>query len=199
MKINGLILAGGESRRFGSPKVFATLNGLPFYRIVLNQLLPLVSETAIVTKNDLMKQFSIGEGDRVTLLTDVDSFDGMGPLAGIYSAMERTEGDYFVTIACDMPFLTEGLITMLIDELMLHPDAMAIVPVENGRIQPLCAIYHASCENVIKHHLQDERKRMTDLLHEIKVHYVSVNASNQRHFMNVNTTEEYETIQKGID
>lgn len=199
MKINGLILAGGESRRFGSPKVFATLNGLPFYRIVLNQLLPIVSETAIVAKKDLMNQFNTDEDDRVTVLTDVDSFVGMGPLAGMYSAMQMTEGDYYVTIACDMPLLTEGIITMLIDELMLHPDAMAIVPVENGRIQPLCAIYHASCENVIKHHLLDGRKRMSDLLNEIKVHYVSVKASNQRYFINVNTTEEYETIQKGND
>ncbi|TKD70122.1 molybdenum cofactor guanylyltransferase [Pseudalkalibacillus hwajinpoensis] len=199
MKINGLLLAGGESRRFGSPKAFATINGLPFYRIVLNQLLPIVSETAIIAKKDLMDRFTIDEDDRVTLLTDNESFVGMGPLAGIYSAMEKTEGDYYVTVACDMPLLTEGLLSMLINEMMLHPDAVAIVPVKDGRVQPLCAIYHSSCENVIKNHLQAGRKRMIDLLNEIKVHYVSVNASNQRHFMNVNTIDEYEILQKEID
>ncbi|MBN8208282.1 molybdenum cofactor guanylyltransferase [Bacillus sp. NTK071] len=199
MKINGLLLAGGESRRFGSPKAFAALNGLPFYRIVLNKLLPIVSETAIVSKIDFINRFNIDEDDRVTLLSDNDSFVGMGPLAGIYSAMEKTDGDYYVTVACDMPFLTERLLSMLIDELILHPDAMAVVPVENGKVQPLCAIYNASCENVIKNHLQAGKKRMIDLLNEIKVHYVPVSAFNQPHFMNVNTSEEYEMIQKEID
>ncbi len=198
MRMIGVILAGGESRRFGSPKAFAKYGGVAFYRIVLNQLQTIVNETAIVTKKDLIKEFHTSPSDQVTLLLDHESVVGMGPLAGIYSAMEEINGDYFVTVACDMPFVKEDVLVKLLEEMKKHPEAMAVVPIHYGRIQPLCAIYHASCSGVIKDNLRLKNRRMTDLLEGIKVHYVSFDA-NQHYFVNINTNEEYEIVQREID
>ncbi|MGA9289394.1 MAG: molybdenum cofactor guanylyltransferase, partial [Anaerobacillus sp.] len=193
MRMIGVVLAGGESRRFGSPKAFAKYGGMAFYRIVLNQLQTIVNETAIVTKKDLIEDFYTSPSDHVRLLLDHESVVGKGPLAGIYSAMEEIKGDYYVTVACDMPFVKEEVLMKLLEEMKKHPKAMAVVPIHQGRIQPLCAIYHASCSNVIKDNLRLGKKRMTDLLDEIKVHYISFDAE-QHYFVNINTNEEYEIV-----
>ena len=198
MKIIGLLLAGGESRRFGSPKAFATYHNKPFYQVVLNQLHPIVDEATIVTKENLLNEFRLKTAENVKVITDEVDFQGMGPLAGIYSGMNQTNGNYYLTVACDMPYLTEGLFSLLIEDLSIHPDAMAIVPVSSGRRQPLCALYHSSCQPVIEELLLSGKRRMEDLLKSIDLHFIEVE-NREKQFSNVNTPEEYKLVQKETD
>ncbi|MFP3490706.1 NTP transferase domain-containing protein, partial [Staphylococcus sp. SIMBA_130] len=76
MKITGLLLAGGESRRFGSPKAFATYYDKPFYQVVLNQLHPVVNEAMIVTKMNLLKQFNMQVTEDIRVIKDEEAFEG---------------------------------------------------------------------------------------------------------------------------
>ncbi|PFG13903.1 molybdenum cofactor guanylyltransferase [Bacillus sp. es.036] len=198
MKITGLLLAGGESRRFGSPKAFATYYDKPFYQVVLNQLHPVVDEAMIVTKMNLLKQFNMQVTENIRVIKDEEAFEGMGPLAGIYSGINQSNGDYYLTVACDMPFVTDGLFSLLIEERLMHRDAMAIIPVSSGRRQPLCALYHSSCQPVIEELLISGKRRMNDLLQSIDVHFVEVE-NRERQFLNVNTREEFKLVQKEID
>ncbi len=196
MKIIGILLAGGESRRFGSPKAFAAFHNKPFYEVVLNQLYPVIDEAIIVTKTNLLEKFILETARDLKVIKDEEAFQGMGPLAGIYSGITHTSGDYYFTVACDMPLVTESLFSLLIEELNKHPNAMAVVPVSSGRRQPLCAIYHSSCQPIIEQLLISGRRRMNDLLESIDALYVEIeNYENQ--FLNVNTREEYNLVQKG--
>ena len=196
MRIIGILLAGGESRRFGSPKAFASFHNKPFYQSVLNQLYPVIDEAIIVTKANLLEKFILETAGDLKVIKDEDVFQGMGPLAGIYSGIMHTSGDYYFAVACDMPLVTEGLFSFLIQELNKHPTAMAVVPVSSDRRQPLCAIYHSSCQPIIEQLLISGRKRMNDLLDSIDPLYVEVeNDKNQ--FLNVNTKEEYNLVKKG--
>ena len=198
MKIIGLLLAGGESRRFGSPKAFATYYDKPFYQVVLNQLHPIVDEAMIVTKLSLFKPFRMKTAENIRVIKDEVAFQGMGPLAGIYSGIKQSNGNYYLTVACDMPFVTDGLFSLLIEELSKHRNAMAIVPVSSGRRQPLCALYHSSCQPVIEELLLTGKRRMNDLLELIDVHFVEVE-NREKQFLNVNTKEEYKLVQKETD
>ncbi|MFP3339305.1 NTP transferase domain-containing protein, partial [Micrococcus sp. SIMBA_131] len=86
----------------------------------------------------------------IRVIKDEEAFEGMGPLAGIYSGMYQSNGDYYLTVACDMPFVTDGLFSLLIEEQLMHRHAMSIIPVSSGRRQPLRALYHSSCQPVIE-------------------------------------------------
>ncbi|WP_347549604.1 molybdenum cofactor guanylyltransferase [Pseudalkalibacillus hwajinpoensis] len=194
MKVAGILLAGGESRRFGSPKAFATYKGEPFYRIILNQLDSIVDRSVIVSKQELIGKFQQVSSYPVNVITDNESYCGMGPLAGIYSAMKSLDADYYITVACDMPLVTSDIFAFLVDKAKRH-DA-SVVPVVDGRVQPLCAIYHASCKPTIEANLKAGRKRMSDFLKDCEIHYAPFGVDHKQWFMNINTSDDYKFVQE---
>ncbi len=66
MKTVGVVLAGGLSRRFGSPKAFARIGTEYFYERALEALEPFCEEVIVVTREELLERFAPG----VTTMTD---------------------------------------------------------------------------------------------------------------------------------
>ena len=100
--ILGVVLAGGQSSRFGSNKADAVFEGRALVEHARAQLAPYVAETLIVG----------GESGDIADLPRA----GMGPLGGIAGALDRAMELGFVsvlTIACDMPQVPGALIAAL--------------------------------------------------------------------------------------
>ncbi|WP_377888493.1 molybdenum cofactor guanylyltransferase [Alkalihalobacillus sp. R86527] len=194
MKACGVLLAGGASRRFGTDKAFIDYHGEPFYTKILNELDSHVNESIVVTKPDLINKFQLPE--KVEVVMDEEKFSGKGPLAGLMTAMNSKEAIYYVVVACDMPLVTEDLISTLLDEAERNPEADAIIPVAHGRIHPLCAVYRYACKEMIHRQLQLGNKRVIDVLEELNTRYVTFSVATHL-FANVNTKEDYMKIQKG--
>ncbi|WP_054859654.1 NTP transferase domain-containing protein [Gracilibacillus sp. JCM 18860] len=57
--IIGIVLAGGKSRRFGSPKAFAELNGVPFYCYPVQILSRLCSSVYVVARQQDFDRFNL--------------------------------------------------------------------------------------------------------------------------------------------
>ncbi len=195
MKACGVLLAGGESRRFGHDKAFVQYQGSPFYKTIVNELTKHVHKCLIVTKPELMARFESEE--HADIIVDDRRFKGMGPLAGLISAMGVINADYYVVVACDMPLVTADLFSKLIQEAKHHPEADAIIPIANGRIQPLCALYKYTCKDSIENELLLGDKRVMAALKQLKVRHVMIEDKDLESFTNVNTIEEYMLIRKG--
>ena len=88
----GILLAGGLSRRYGSPKAFAEISGKKFYEIVYDTLNSVCDDVIVVTRKEFINWFP----KEYHVIVDIDKFLGCGPLAGIYSAMEEIDADHFV-------------------------------------------------------------------------------------------------------
>lgn len=197
MKTCGVLLAGGESRRFGRDKAFADFQGSHFYQVIINELMKSVEECVVVTKPALIEEFVLEEKNRV--ITDDVSVAGKGPLAGLLSTMNEQEADQYVVVACDMPLVKEELFSKLLEESLNHPEADAIIPIAEGRIQPLCAVYNNTCKDTIEMKLSQGEKRVMDVLKELTVRYVKMEPAELEFFTNVNTLEEYKVIRKEQD
>ncbi len=65
-----------------------------------------------------------------------------GPLAGLDAAFAATSAQRILLLACDLPFVTAGFLSWLVAQ---ADDAGAIPVDASGRLQPLCAVYGASC------------------------------------------------------
>ena len=102
MEITGILLAGGQSRRYGSPKAFAELEGKFFYEHVYEALGAVCSQVIIVTRPELTGRFPA----HLNVMTDTEEAAGQGPLAGIYSAMNTAGGGWYLVLPCDMPYVT---------------------------------------------------------------------------------------------
>lgn len=97
----GILLAGGLSSRFGSPKAFAEIDGRLFYERVYEALAAACDQVVIVTRPELIGRFPAG----LDVIADLPEVAGKGPLAGICSAMEERPAERYLVLPCDMPFI----------------------------------------------------------------------------------------------
>ena len=105
-RVIGLILAGGKSRRMGLgiDKAFLSLAERPLIQHVLERLSPQVDHV-IISANGNHERFSA-----LGLPVFADLRDGFqGPLAGIETAFARTEADWILSVAVDLPFIPLNL------------------------------------------------------------------------------------------
>lgn len=141
MRLGGLILAGGRSRRMGRPK-----ESLPFADTTLLgwQCRALASCTApvvVVARDRRQALPGLPAGTDVV----ADKEPDLGPLAGIAVGLARlrdahgfaTADAAFVT-GCDLPWLNAAAVRWLADRL---GDASVVMPRARGVLQPLAAIY----------------------------------------------------------
>jgi molybdopterin-guanine dinucleotide biosynthesis protein A len=135
----GAVLAGGESRRMGRSKAHIPWEGRPLVVHVTRLLETVVSEVVVVTKRPA-ELAGMGLGvvpDRTSVQT---------PLAGIAAALDAAGGRPVVIVACDMPHLRPELIAKLLELAQGHD---AAVPVREARLEPLHAVWCASCASPV--------------------------------------------------
>jgi molybdopterin-guanine dinucleotide biosynthesis protein A len=126
-----ILLTGGGSRRMGFDKAAIDVAGTPSAVHIARQLLQVVG-TAV----------EVGPG-RSGLRAVREEPPGSGPLAAMVAGARALrasghEGPALV-VACDLPGLTVEALTML----AWWPGEASVVPVVDGRPQPLCARWSA--------------------------------------------------------
>lgn len=135
----GVLLAGGAARRFGGePKGLATIGGTRIADLALAAL-RLATTSQLVVANDPAARAWF-PGERVV----ADEVTGLGPLAGIATALAAANGAPVTVLAWDMPFVSAALLGALQGLRAVHPNASAVVPRHGGTIEPLCAWYAPS-------------------------------------------------------
>ncbi|WP_243524922.1 molybdenum cofactor guanylyltransferase [Bacillus pseudomycoides] len=189
MKIAGIVLAGGRSSRFGEPKALASWKGHTFIEQIVQVMQTTVQDVVVISHPDIKKR--VVTLVDVPVIEDISSYKGEGPLAGIVSGMEQIKAQWYIVSPCDTPNLSNEWITALIGQ--ISDEYEAIVPVIDGRKQPLLAAYHDRVKEKIYALLNEEKRSMGQLLSQCNVKYVigeEVNVAKEW-FMNVNTQEEY--------
>ena len=105
----GAVLAGGESSRYGAPKALATVGGARIIDRVIAALRE-VTPDVILSANEPALFRDLG------MPTFPDAREGLGPLGGIYTALREAEAagrPGILAVACDMPFPSVELLTLL--------------------------------------------------------------------------------------
>jgi molybdopterin-guanine dinucleotide biosynthesis protein MobB len=138
----GVILAGGESRRFGAPKALARIGGRTLVVRVRDALREVTPDVRLVANR---REWFDGLG----VPQRADAVPGLGALGGILTALRwaREDGaDGVLVAACDMPFVASALLRRILAEAR-ETGADAVVPESGGPMgfEPLCAWYGAAC------------------------------------------------------
>jgi molybdenum cofactor guanylyltransferase len=102
--LTGVLLVGGRSRRFGSPKALAVFEGETFAERAWRLLDEACDE-----------RIAAGRADGLPFETVDDAVEGGGPLAGIVAALRAARNDVAVVIAVDTPLLTVAALHALAD------------------------------------------------------------------------------------
>ncbi|MFP4198434.1 MAG: molybdenum cofactor guanylyltransferase [Halanaerobium sp.] len=136
-KINAVLLAGGESSRFGTNKALLSFAGMSLIEYIYSNLQQNFKRVIVVgskAEYSFLKAAEIRE----------DIFQNRGPLAGIYTGLYFSDSSHNFICGCDMPFLNKKYFNFLKREAALNPKAEIIVPSFNGYLEPLAAIYQRS-------------------------------------------------------
>ncbi len=183
--MSGVVLAGGASSRMGTNKALLKVRGRPLIEGVIGTLKPLFREVAIVA-NDPAAYAGLG----VPIWPD--AVTGKGALGGIYTALSRSAFAQIFCIACDMPFPSPAVISLLAG---LAPGYDVVVPKTGSGYEPLHAVYGKSCLPSIRTMLSEGRLKVDLLFPGVRsrvVEEAELRAldSDLRCFLNVNTQEE---------
>jgi molybdopterin-guanine dinucleotide biosynthesis protein A len=187
VNISGVILAGGENKRFGGVnKSNFVIDGSSIITRIINTISELFEEIIIVTNTP--NDFSEFSNYKIA----GDTFPKIGPLGGIHSAIKASSKDSVFIFAGDMPFLDKRIIMSQIHFSSSSP-AEAIVPRVNGFDEPLHAIYRNTVFYKLDEYLQKKSKSgVIDFLKSLNVSYLDLPASaeTKRAFTNINTPSE---------
>ena len=135
LNADALVLAGGRSRRMGTPKASLPINGVAMIDSVLRVVEPIFRRTLVVTRPDIALPSLEAE-------VVFDQFPDRGPLAGLISGLQATTAQWCFVTGCDMPFLDSQVIRLMAGQL---EGAEVVAIRSSGRIQPLHAFYHRDC------------------------------------------------------
>ncbi len=187
----GLILAGGQSRRFGRDKAFEKLNDIPLIEYVVTALAPAVGDLLVVA--DSSERFVDYDG-RFTVVTD--EVPGLGPLGGLYAGLKAAPDLYSVVAPCDSPFIDTRLVEYML-KAAADAGVDALVPRYEGRDHTVNAVYSKSCVPAIDSSLSDGLFRISSIFDKVKVLYIDDDTINKftgggLSFFNVNTPENME-------
>ncbi|WP_439874345.1 molybdenum cofactor guanylyltransferase [Bacillus mycoides] len=195
-KHTGIVLAGGMSSRFGEPKALAIWKGATFVEHIVKVMTTALQEVVVISHSDIKER--VEQFVQVPVIEDIPHYKGNGPLAGIVSGMEYIDSDWYIIMPCDAPNVSNEWITILLEQTSNEYDA--VVPIINGRKQPLLAAYHNRVKEKVYTLLQDEKRSMGQLLSQCNVKYVAGEdvQADAEWFINVNTKEEYVQAQKDL-
>ena len=163
MHITGIVLAGGKSSRMGTDKGLLVYKGKKLVEYSIDLLKGYCNDLIISTNNPEYGQFGIP--------VHADEFPGKGPAGGLFSAMKGSSGDWNLVLACDMPFLNRPLLDVLLSNL---GNCRGVVPVHEGLIEPLAAVYHKSMEVTLTDALKENHLSMHQILKSARVNFLPV-------------------------
>ena len=158
------MLAGGLSRRYGSPKAFAEYEGRPFHARACEALAGACDPVVVAASEALASRFPAA----YTICTDLPEMKGLGPLAGICSVMKHYPAGRYMVLPCDMPRIGPKEIIRLGDLARLHEEADVIaVRTEAGDDLPLLSVWRGGLEERLRERLRSGRLGVMKLLGEL--------------------------------
>lgn len=172
------VLVGGRSTRMGTDKALIDAGKGPLAMEVASKAAQSCEAVSLV--GDPIRYSSLG------LPVVGDNFPGLGPLSGIEAALGATEAEWNLIVACDMPLLDRAIFERLFTEAAGFDCAVPQHP--DGRLEPLCAVYHRRCHPAIVAALESGIRKVTDALQGLAVRYVLM--ANEAAFANWNTPQD---------
>jgi molybdopterin-guanine dinucleotide biosynthesis protein A len=181
MRIAGLVLAGGRSRRFGRDKALEGLRGRPLIAWSLDTLRPYVAVLGVGGPAQLAVQLGVGAVPDPPGAPD-------GPLAGVLAGLAwaaQRGCTHLATAPCDTPFLPPDLVPRLAAAIGERP----VVAARAARVHALCALWRTDAVAPLAALVRDGRQlSMQMLIEALGGGYVDF--EDEAAFANLNTPED---------
>lgn len=168
LRLGAVVLAGGLSRRMGSPK-----SDLPFDKhTMLAHIVGIVQQVAtsvVVSSSQAAALSSLPPGVSIAR----DRVAGRGPIEGLAVGLSQLVhvANAAIVVACDTPLVTPAFLRQLAAAYTTRAsgsrEPLAVVVRDAERRHPLPALYHLDSRTHIEQAIQNEQFRLEGLLEEL--------------------------------
>lgn len=152
--VSAVILAGGRSSRMGRDKASIVFEGETLLQRVVQAAAEVASQIVLVGAPG---QTLPAVTAAWPVITVDDAVAGEGPLFGMATGLGAATGACCLVLGVDMPFLQPALLRLLVERLRtagIESGARWVVPVAEGRPQPLCSAIARDALAVLRAHLE---------------------------------------------
>jgi molybdenum cofactor guanylyltransferase len=196
--ILGVVLAGGEAKRFGKDKSQVRLGNYTLIDHVLTKIIDQFEEILIVSNKDI----SFMTSDKITLISDY--VKDMGPLGGVLSAMKwivekNKKYKWIATFPSDTPFFNKNIIREFSKKIKSNESLLYFVKANQKR-HNIFGLWSIDLIKKLEDDLINKEERKVELwANKIGVKTINLEFDQFDSFFNINTTEDLEKAKKILD
>ena len=180
---SAVLLAGGKSTRMGRDKAAVLYEGRELWARQLDTL----------RATDAGELFISGQLDgsysAAGVPIIVDEKPGLGPLAGIVTALRHARFECLLVLAIDLPAMTSGFLARLVES--AKAARCGVVPANGPWFEPMAAVYTRDCLPLAEEHLRSADRGMQRFIREALTRRMlltyPISAEERPLFRNVNT------------
>lgn len=180
MTLSAVLLAGGDSTRMGRDKATLEWHGVPLWARQLGKLRALTSNIFVSTR-----LAAPWRPDDVKVV--FDEAPSRGPLSGITASLALMQTDCLLVLAVDMPFITLSHLKQLCS---YAKPGVGAVPVVNGKVEPLAAVYPKRAESIFAEALNGTDHSVQRLVRQLAtlelVHEIAITGAAGRFYRSIN-------------
>jgi len=184
--MNAAVLAGGRGSRMNyADKSKLLFKNETFLKIIVSRLIEF-EKILVISNRNRSEYRDINAGFYRDLISNI------GPLGGIYTALEKSDKHHVFITTCDMPFIAIENIRLICS----FSDCDIVVPVLNGKYEMLFALYSKNCLPRIKKMIEEKKYKITGLFDDpdLSVKKIPVDDKFISTLRNINTEEDYRKI-----
>jgi molybdenum cofactor guanylyltransferase len=189
MKLTGIVLCGGKSKRMGQNKALLKLGNFTLIEHVIKTL-SLVCDEIILSVND--ESLDILPYRKVK-----DEISNIGPIAGFYSTLSKSASENNLVVSCDNPFINKMFLDLLINE---SNGFEIVLPVYKNKIQTTTGFFKKSIIPNIKAQIDKGNYVPVNIFENYNSRMLAITDENcpgaDKIFMNINCHEDFENAQK---
>jgi molybdopterin-guanine dinucleotide biosynthesis protein MobB len=184
----GVVLAGGEARRMGRDKRTLRLAGASLLERNVELLRSIFPTVVVSVREDRPLPLALPAGVEVLF----DQVTGC-PLGGIATALAHFGAPVFV-LAADTAFAERAAVQRVLEA---FDGVDMVVPIVDGHLEPLHAVYGPGCLQPAQALLESGRNSILELLPRVRVATIGFDSIDP--FFNVNTPEDLEEARRRAD
>ena len=189
-QVTGLILAGGEARRFGGQdKGLADYRGRAMLWSAIELHQALLDKIIINANRNLELYSEFG----YPVMPDPDR-DFKGPLAGMLAGLQYADTELVYVTPCDMPKLSIDVLARMYDALGTSSADLAVASVAK-RMEPVVLLMKKDMANSIRCYLDDSGRRTGNWVMQQNIELVTFD-DHPEWFVNINTPEDKRDVEK---
>lgn len=133
-----------------------------------------------------------------------DAIAGRGPLGGIYTALLESRTELSLVLGCDLPLVTRNLLACLMLRAMAGGSDATVPRTPDGRLQPLCAVYHRRALYAVRTRLALGLNKLSGFFSMVRfaaIPWRDLAGAGVRpcEFENMNTPQDYEYTRRRIE